>query len=52
MKDGFADVLSTSQAKLFKRPAFRQRKPAFGIDGKEDYGSFSDDPAQVLFGVA
>ncbi len=51
MKYGFAYVLSASQAELFERPAFRQNELAFGIDGKEDYRRFGDDPAQVLFGV-
>ena len=51
MKYGLADVLSASQTEFFERPAFRQSERAFGIDGKEDYRRFGDNPAQVLFGV-
>ena len=40
------------QTQLFERPALRKSELALSINCKEDDWRFSDDPAQVLFGVA
>jgi hypothetical protein len=52
MKNGLPDHLPRLQPKLGQRPSLRKSEGALSINCKKDDWRFSDDPAQVLFGVA